>query len=235
MEVEHHAQEMTARQDEQLRNDFDRDGFVVLRGYLDTDELREMRSYRDAYAHKVKSLDDVAVGAIKGLDQDDLWFRAYLEGGKHIPVMKHLIRDGLAPDNVTWINKTKSVQRTLPHYDALGSYLTPPSGISLWIALDDIDRKNGSLHNEKGSHLRDFPNAYPLPNYDEQNENVVAVEAKAGDAVMHSAKVIHFSIDVVEERPRHAMVYAYWGGSAKIDAEAPAQSRSAYAKHRLVL
>ena len=235
MNADDQALELTETEEEKLREDFDRDGFVVIRGYLNAEELREMRSHCEEYAGRVKALDDVAGGVIKGLDQDDPWFRDYLEGGKHIPLMKRLISDGLAPDNVTWINKSKSIERTMPHYDAIGSYLTPPSGVSLWIALDDIDRNNGCLHYEKGSHLRDFPNAYPLPNYDEQNENVVAVEARAGDAVMHSTKVIHFSIDVVEERPRHAMVYAYWGGSAKINPNAPARSKSAYAENRLVL
>lgn len=218
-----------------LKADFERDGFVVLRGYLSADELREMRDRRDDYARTVESLDAVPQGTIKSLNRHDPWFRGYLEGGKHVPVMKHLLGDGLAPDNVSWLNKTKSIQRTLPHYDAIGSYLKPPSGISLWIALHDIDRKNGCLHYERGSHLRDLPQAFPLPDYNEQNENVVAVEVRAGDAVMHSTKVVHFSLDVVEERPRDAMVFAYWGGSSKIDQEAAARSRSAYTEHRVVL
>ena len=218
-----------------LKQRFDRDGFVVLPGYLDETELDEMRRHLAVYHRTVQAKDSLSSGTIKGMDQHDGWFQAYLEGGKHVPIMKHLLGDGLAPDNVTWLTKSRTIQRTLPHYDAIGSYLLPPSGISLWIALDDIDLTNGCLHYEKGSHLRELPNAYPLPDYDEHNENVVPVEARAGDAVMHSTRVIHFSIDVIVERPRNAMVFAYWGGSSKIDPVAAGKSRSAYTSHRVIL
>ena len=218
-----------------LKDEFDSDGFVVLRNYLNAEELTEMHDHIDHYAQTIQSLDEIPGGAIKGMDQHDAWFHEYLEHGKHVPIMKHMLGDGLAPDNVTWLNKTKSTQRTMPHYDAIGSYLTPPSGISLWIAMDYIDSRNGCLHYEKGSHLRNLPSTYPLRDYDEHNVNVVPIMARPGDAVMHRTRVIHFSIDVIEERPRNAMVFAYWGGSSRIDPALVARSRSAYTEHRVIL
>jgi hypothetical protein len=58
-------------------------------------------------------------GSFKGMDQHDEWFHDYLEKGPHVPLMKHLIEDDLAPDNVTWNDKPKGMQRTFPHFDAL--------------------------------------------------------------------------------------------------------------------
>jgi phytanoyl-CoA hydroxylase len=211
---------------ESLKQAFIRDGFVVVPNYLSADEVEEMRDRLAAY-HAHSSPDLVAGGAMKSLDRDDPWYRDYLLQGAHIPMMKCLIDDRLSPDNVSWISKPKGVARTFPHYDALGTYRLPPSGISLWIALDRIDLENGCLHYEKGSHIRDHANAYPLPDYDEQNPNVVAVEADPGDAVIHSAKVIHFSIDPVDfDRERNAMVFVYWGAGSEIDPARAAKSRS---------
>tara|TARA_E500000331_G_scaffold270027_1_gene261559 strand:- start:1407 stop:2096 length:690 start_codon:yes stop_codon:yes gene_type:complete len=208
--------------------DFAQDGFVILRNYLSADETAEMRNRLDDYLKHKGPIHhkDYPIGSFKSLDQHDDWFHDYLEKGPHIPLMKHLIEDDLAPDNVTWNDKPQGMQRTLPHFDALGAYRMPPSGISLWIAMDPIDQNNGCLCYEKGSHKRDYAMAYPLPDYDENNENAVSIEVSPGDAVIHSAKTVHWSKEQVDFRPRNAMVYVYWGASSEIDPSRVQNSRS---------
>ncbi len=213
---------------DQIKQDFDRDGFVILKSYLSEDEIADMRKYLDDYLEHKGPIHhkDYPIGSYKSLDQHDTWFHDYLEKGPHIPLMKHLIKDDLAPDNVTWNDKPRGMDRTLPHFDALGAYRMPPSGISLWIAMDNIDKDNGCLCYEKGSHRKDYPMAYPLPDYDESNENAVLVEVSPGDAVIHSAKTVHWSREQVDYRPRNAMVYVYWGASSEIDPARVGNSRS---------
>ena len=148
---------------ERLKKDFDRDGFVVLRGYLSPEELAEMWDHLHRYHAEVEGpvKNGKPLPAIKGMNVHDDWYRSYLENGRQIPLMKSLIEDDLAPDNVTWLHKPKGVPRTMPHFDAIGSYRSPLSGIysgiSLWIALNRIDLNNGCLHYEKGSYKRDQP------------------------------------------------------------------------------
>lgn len=214
-----------------LKETFDRDGFVIIRGYLSPEELTQMRGQLSSYRHHVDGwqADFGKGGAVKGMDHHDDWYRNYLLAGRHIPLMKYLVEDDLAPDNVTWIDKPEGVPRTFPHYDAIGSYRTPPSGASIWIALDKIDLDNGCLHYEKGSHRREKPKSYPLPDYDERNPMAVPVEAEPGDAVIHSALTVHWSVDPKESRPRNAMVFVYWGASSSIDPIAMKRSRTGYA------
>ena len=118
---------------DQAKQDFDRDGFVILKSYLSKDETAEMRNHLDYYLdHKGRiHHKDQSIGSYKSLERHDTWFRDYLEKGPHISLMKHLIEDDLAPDNVTWNDKPRGMDRTLPHFDALGAYRMPPSGISL--------------------------------------------------------------------------------------------------------
>jgi hypothetical protein len=180
------------------------------------DELEEMRAHLNAYLDQADPA-QVRGGAIKSLSEDP-WFRDYLLNARHVALMKYLIDDKLSPDNVSWIAKPEGVSRTLPHFDALGSYRTPRTGASLWIALDCIDVENGCLSYEKGSHHQEHPDRYPLPDYDEEKPNIVTVEAAPGDAVIHNARVVHFSRDPVDyDRPRNAIVFPYWGASGKID------------------
>ena len=220
-----------------LKETFDADGFVVIRSYLSQEELTEMRGHLAAYRTNVDGWqgDYKKSGAFKGLDKHDDWYRNYLLGGRHIPLMKHLIEDELAPDNVTWIDKPRGVKRTMPHFDALGSYLSPPSGISLWIALDPIDLRNGCLHYERGSHKRDKPKAYPWPDYDERNPSAVAIEVEPGDAVIHSALTVHWSGVREEYRPRNAMVFVYWGASSQDKSMFAKRSRSGFAEQRVTV
>ena len=221
---------MTDLDFEQLKTDFDRDGFVVLRAYLPPEEVAQMWDHLRRYHAEVEGpgSNGKQIRAIKGLNVHDDWYRNYLENGRHIPLMKHLIEDDLSPDNVTWLHRPKGLQRTPPHYDALGSYRSSPSGISLWIALDRIDLGNGCLHYEKGSHKRDKPVAYPPPDYDEHNAHAVPVEVDPGDAVMHAATTVHWTFDHVDDRDGNAMVFVYWGASSALDESRAKRSTSAY-------
>ena len=124
---------MTDLNFEQLKQDFDRDGFVVPRGYLSAEELAEMRDRLRRYHAEVEGpvANGKSVRGIKGMNVPDDWYRNYLESGRYIPLMKHLIADDLSPDNVTWLQHSKGMRRTMPHYDAIGSYRSARSGISL--------------------------------------------------------------------------------------------------------
>ena len=219
----------------ELKASFDDDGFVILRGYCSRSEVDEMRGYLHE-VHAGASSDRIAGGSMKSLDEMHPWFRRYLLEGEHIPLIKYLIGDGLSPDNVSWISKPNGVDPTFPHFDALGTYRTPASGASLWIALDDMDLNNGCLHYERGSHRKVFAEAYPLRDYDEENDHIVPVVVKPGDAVIHTARTVHFSVEPVDyERPRNAMVYVYWGASSTVDPKRAARSNARAELQSMVL
>ncbi|RPG24572.1 MAG: hypothetical protein CBC10_010575 [Gammaproteobacteria bacterium TMED50] len=218
-----------------LKRSFDENGFVILRGYCSGDEVDEMRTHLHE-VHERAASDKIAIGSMKSLDAMHPWFQRYLLEGEHIPLIKYLIDDGLSPDNVSWISKPKGVDRTFPHFDALGTYRIPAAGASLWVALDAMDLGNGCLHYERGSHLNIFKEAYPLPGYDETNDRIEPVVVQPGDAVIHSARTVHFSIDPVDySRPRNAMVYVYWGASSTVDKKRSARSNARAELQSIVL
>lgn len=220
----------------QLKQDFDRDGFILIRNYLSPEEVEEMRGHLDRQkAEKRPHLGPGPIGSMKSMNKDQPWFRDYLEKGRHIPLLKMLAEDDLSPDGVIWNDKPLGMQRTYPHFDALGAYRDPPSGISIWIALDEIDRKNGCLYYEKGSHKKKFTAGYPLPDYDTDNPNAVAVEVKPGDAAIHGALTVHWTNDKVDDRTRNSIVFAYWGASSAMDPARANRSTSAYKEGHVII
>ena len=73
-----------------LKETFDRDGFVVIRGYLSPEELAQMRGELSRYQHHVDGwqADFGKGGAVKGMDHHDDWYRNYLLAGRHIPLVE---------------------------------------------------------------------------------------------------------------------------------------------------
>ena len=68
---------------EQLKTEYERDGFVVLRNYLPEDELSQMRAQLEFFHSEVTEQRFRAVGTMKSMDKEHAWFRHYLEEGPH--------------------------------------------------------------------------------------------------------------------------------------------------------
>ena len=64
------------------KQDFDRNGFVILRNYLSPAETAEMRQHLDDYLTHMAPpphQKDKPNSSLKGIDQQDEWFHDYLE------------------------------------------------------------------------------------------------------------------------------------------------------------
>lgn len=73
-----------------LKQDFDRDGFIVLRNYLSPEETAEMRGHLDYYLKEIRPVrhKESPIGSVKSMDVHDQWFNDYLEAGPHIPTAR---------------------------------------------------------------------------------------------------------------------------------------------------
>ena len=200
---------------------FDRDGFVILPSWLSSDDVGEMQERTHRYLSEVlPGLPEAATyrGTLKQLQRHDPWFRDYLENGPHRSLLETLIEDDLAPELVVWNDKPVDASfATPPHQDAVGSPRVPPSGCTLWIALDPVDRTNGCLHYGRGSHLRGLIKTFPIPDFDPLDHDDVPVELSPGDAVVHDARTIHWTDENRSDRSRRSIAFVYWGASSAID------------------
>ncbi|MYA15455.1 MAG: phytanoyl-CoA dioxygenase family protein, partial [Gammaproteobacteria bacterium] len=212
-----------------IKRDYDRDGFVILPGYLGGEaveelrdratrlaaDLRQRRAKREGPDHHgcaprpARRFGDV----FKGLQDHDAWFDHELKAGRHVPLIRALIDDEPVPGTAAWFTKRPgSMAEIGPHRDAIGLPPGLEAGATLWIALDPADAENGCLHYGRGSHRETFEGTgIPIPGFDVDAGTAVAADVQPGDAVIHNSLTVHWSGTNPTDRQRRAVSFFYWG------------------------
>ncbi len=195
---------------EQLKRDFDRDGYVVLRGFLSGEELDELRAHTERSLKEVETGEEYP-GVAKNLNKLDPWFEEQLQRGKQRKLISALLEDDLEPASAGWFARLPGETSGIrPHLDAVGHRR---KGATMWIALDRADRGNGCLYYAQGTHRLNLPPRVGLPGFSAESEEAVAVEVEPGDATIHSSLTVHWSEANRSQRPRQAITYFYWAVS----------------------
>merc|ERR1712137_802008 len=103
-------------------------------------------------------------------------------------------------------NKAVGVsQEVAAHVDGMGQF----DGATIWIALEPSNRDNGCLCYIKGSHRKLYTSS-DLKACNEETEGATCVEAQPGDAVIHSARTVHWSRkSQSSDRERRAVSFFY--------------------------
>ena len=87
----------------------------------------------------------------------DAFFAEYRQNREWEALAETLLGEPAAADQPEWFNKPPGTNHvTPPHQDNFYFCLTPPSVLTIWLALDRVDAENGCLRYVAGSHLRGF-------------------------------------------------------------------------------
>ena len=195
---------------EQLKRDFDRDGYVVVRGFLSREELEELRIRAEGCLGEARRSEEYP-GVVKNLNRIDPWFEDQLQRGKQAELISALLEDDLEPASAGCFERIPGETSGIkPHIDAIGHRR---KGATVWIALDRADRENGCLFYVKGTHRQDLPSVVGLEGLSAESEEAVAVEVEPGDATIHNSRTVHWSEANRSQRPRQAITYFYWAAS----------------------
>ena len=207
---------------DQTKRDFDRDGYVVLRGFLSPEELKDLRAHTDRCLNEVEKKEGYE-GIAKSLDKVDPWFEDRLVRGKQTGLISALLDDDLEPATAAWFDRIPGENAGVkPHFDGVGHRR---KGATIWIALDPADRDNGCLYYAKGTHRQELPNHLGLEGFSAESEEAFAVEVQPGDAAIHSSLTVHWSEANRSQRSRQAISYFYWAASSRGDAAAPTEKK----------
>jgi phytanoyl-CoA hydroxylase len=227
---------------ESLRERFDEDGFVIVRGLYPAEEFRELRAQVDRYIREVVPtlpkdaafFDDYArpetLRKMQSLHRHDAWFSRFTSEGAHVPLLEYLLRDRFSPQGIEWFDKLPyDTQATPAHQDGFYWCRKPNTACGLWIALDPVDRENGCLWYARGSQKRGIlPHAASgvlgfsqgVRNFDPTTADAVPIELAPGDAVAHSSATIHWTGTNRTGRHRRAIATFCFGASTVRDEEA---------------
>jgi phytanoyl-CoA hydroxylase len=230
-----------------IKADYDRDGYVRLPGFLKPDELKILVANLDRYVEEVVPglantevfyEDKAQSNSLKQLIrmcEHDAFFRDMMDNSDFTRLAELLLGRKTSSRNMQFFNKPPKIGLpTPPHQDGWYWRIEPCEGLTMWLALEEVDEENGCVRYATGSHLKgmrthsrtntlgfsqgitDFPGAV-----DKANE--VVMTAQPGDLLVHDAKTVHWADgNTSEARTRKAMGLVYFSDRAVADTVAQA-------------
>ena len=224
------------------KDQFDRDGFVVVPSLLSDGDFAELVANIDRFIREVVPhlpdgdafyVDRSHPETLKQLHrlERDPFFR---ESANH-PTWSGLARSLLGEDvetmAVEWFDKPPGTPSpTPPHQDNYYFNLKPPLVVTLWMALDPVDEENGGLRYIAGSHRRGLrPHSRSgllgfsqgIGDYGpEDAAREAPIRLRPNDVVAHHGETIHRADpNRSEARHRRAFAMVFRGVSCRRDEE----------------
>jgi phytanoyl-CoA hydroxylase len=232
--------------DESLKSRFDDDGFVAVRQFLPEEELQQLQSELDRYIHDVVPNlpssdafyhDCERPETLKQMQHmgNDAFFEEYRRHPRWVQLATKLLGEPAQSKGPEWFNKPPGTDHpTPPHQDNFYFCLRPPSVLTMWLALDDVDAENGCLRYVAGSQKPGIRPHGPtavlgfsqgiLDYCSADRDAEVAVSLQPGDVVAHLGNTIHRAdANSSADRNRRAFAMVFEGESCQRDADAYAR------------
>lgn len=159
-------QEFNSQEAEEWRRRFRNDGFILLPGFLDPDEVALSKRHLDDIitnhtpnmppesAFYEDPADPATLKQIQHLYNYSGYFHAMMFGSRFEALASILLDDAVVPKNMQYFNKPPLVGKpTPPHQDGYYFMLEPNEAVTMWLGLDAVDEENGCVRYVKGSHL----------------------------------------------------------------------------------
>ena len=238
-----------------LMDAFDRDGFVHIPGFMSPEEMEEVEAEMahiilDVIPHlprteaiyedydRPETLKQVVIP-----DSKATFFVRLRECPKLADLAKWLLQDRVVPKPVQYFCKPPRVGKpTPPHQDGYYFCLVPPEALTIWLALDDIDDENGTLHYVAGSHKRGilphsasrvlgFSQRLREEDLSKFGKEVIC-RVKRGDALVHHCLTVHSADGNQSPRRRRAIGFVSSARRARVDPELQRKYEESLARQR---
>jgi hypothetical protein len=139
-----------------LKENFNCNGFIVLRDYLSLTELNELRDHALPLIKRLAQSRQTTgqySNLLKSLHRHDLWFQGQLDNGRHVSLVQQLLGTEMVGCSVAWFDRPVGEATGVPpHVDVQRGEGNINKGITIWLALDLVNRNIGCLHYLRGSH-----------------------------------------------------------------------------------
>ncbi len=225
---------------EKLKEDFDREGYVFIPGFLEGNDIARIRDRFEKFIEtKVSEMpanfvfyedknDPATLKQLQDIQHYDNFFANILTGSEFEKIAEILLGEAAIGKNIEYFNKPPKIGKPTPaHQDGYYFMLKPNNAVTMWLALEDADEENGCVYYIKGSHktgMRPHGRTSTLgfsqgiTDYgDADHELEIPFPAKPGDLLVHHSLTIHRAGGNASERSRKALGLIYFGESAKED------------------
>lgn len=223
------------------RQQFNELGYVRIPGFINADEVAMIhenlnrviaevvptRPVNDVF-YKDKTDKSSLKQLIRLYQCDDFFEQLYLKS-RFFELAEFMLGRFVVGRNMQYFNKPPGVgQATPPHQDGYYAKLAPIEGMTMWLALEDVDEENGCVRYINGSHQRGIrPHgktgtlgfSQGITDYsDEDRAAEVCMNAQPGDLLVHHALTIHRAdANQSADRSRKALGFIYYWARARED------------------
>lgn len=243
---------------ESYRNDFARDGYVIVKNFLSPQEVAELEQnlcrYIDQIVPGLPPSD--AFYETKGrretlkqmqfMQKNDIFFAEFECRKPYRALADALLGLPTVPQGVEYFNKPAGIgKQTPPHQDGYYFNLIPSEALTLWFALDEVNEENGCVRYVPGSHKKGLrPHnlsnvlgfSQGIADWSAQDEaKEVKGLAHPGDLLAHHCDTIHRADANLSPRSRRAVAIVYYAVQAAPDPEAKARYMESSQKQRATL
>ena len=221
-----------------LLADYERDGCIRVRAFLDAPLLQETRRRLDYYMRKIAptlptgdrtfEADGLTVRNLWRMEQHDPYFAEFAKRPAVIELVAKLVHGEPVLMGVETFNKPARVGSGVPpHQDNAYFCQAPPDVLTVWIAMDAATEENGPIFYVKGSQGAIHPHRpsgvagnsmglAKMPQHDEAD--VFRGTLDAGDALIHHCQTIHWSAPNKTDHSRCGLLMVYRGAHTQHDA-----------------
>ena len=238
---------MVGKTNSELREKFEKDGFVLFPSFFDAAAMAELTDRVDRFVQELvprlpgdqvffENKDDArTLKQIQQMGNHDPWFDRLFRGPQIRGLAEFLLAGAVVPKNMQYFNKPAGVGlATPPHQDGYYFMLDPCKANTMWLALDEVDEQNGCVRYVRGSHrsgMRVHTRTqtlgfsqgivdYPLV---ADLECEVAMLAQPGDLLVHDAMTVHRADgNLTLNRSRRALGFIFYSENAREDEAAHA-------------
>lgn len=225
---------------DQLLADYERDGVVRVRQFLNASEVAAVRVELDRYIRddlaaqpvdaRTFEKDEKTVRNLWRLEKYNPWFRQLGEREDIRALVAPLVHGEPLLVGVETFNKPARIGSGVPyHQDNAYFCQTPPDMLTVWIAIDAVTEANGPVYFVKGSHKSGMlptkpsgvrgnsigmaePSPVPLI---EQFCGIL----EPGDATIHQCETIHHSAPNTTDHSRLGLLLVFRGTHTQTNPE----------------
>ena len=143
------------------------DGYLALPGFLDEQEIAELREHvfrfiatvvptmRGEEVYYGDKDDPTALKQLQQMFQFDSYFDYLMMDSRFTELASTLLAHDVRGINLQYFNKPPGIGRATPaHQDGHYFMIEPSEAVTMWLALEDVDEENGCIRYVRGSHLR---------------------------------------------------------------------------------
>ena len=209
-----------------LYNSYQKNGFVVSRKVFDLNEIsfleKEINNFILKKRKNYKNIHHLKKNIVSSIHNiNDFKLVKILQKNKKIKkIVQNIVGRDAKKFGAEIFSKPPKIGRFIPpHQDNFFWCTKKNSGITIWIAINDSNKKNGGIYYYNGSHkfgLLEHEISY-MPGTSQKIKNFNSLKIfkknypllKAGDCLIHSSVVVHGSDENKSNKSRKGLTLRY--------------------------